>query len=275
MSIEELKKHLHDIGVDFSEKKLRRLGEQGFIKDHEWKLVSTGRGNEEEWSDQSFIETAALWAVRRIAKKQADKGARKLKKLSAEETREIKLIAKSVFESPPRVFHEVPSEFTITTPDPEFVYDFRALKTKVVQDGDLNDLVITWIAAREKARLGVPVRPAATIIVNWWSRFMPGKTGVDIELKKLAAESAMRGDGIAASKDVPDWHIHGTIPELSSFPKAYQLELKDIDCEPSHLDHDELLVFFDGTDSRKKAFYAPFDYYSPTAIYGPDDSPLA
>jgi hypothetical protein len=215
---------------------------------------------------------AAVWAVQALAKKQAAKGARKRKTLSKDEIREIKLIAKIVFEPPPRMFHEVPPEFTITTPDPEFTYDFRALKTKVVQDNDLNDLVVTWIAAREKARLGMPFGVAVTVSVNWWSRLIPGKRGVDVELKKLAAELEMRHNGIVESKDVPDWHIRDMIPQVSNFSWANELELKDIDCETSHLDHDDLLVFFDGTDSRKKAFYAPFDYYSPTATYGPDDA---
>jgi hypothetical protein len=274
MNIEELKQRLKKIGVNVSEKKLRKWGERGFIKDHKEKKVAlTGRGNEEEWSDQAFVEAAALWAVNIQAKSQAKKGTRKRKKLSAEEIQKIKLIAKGVFEPPPRMFHQVPSEFTITTPDPEFVYDFRALKTKVVKDDALNDLAVTWIAAREKARRGMPVWAAATVSINWWSRLIPGKSGVDVELKKQAAEWAMRRNGIVASKDVPDSRIHGIIPELSDFPWAYELELKDIDCETSHLNHDDLLVFFDGTDSRKKALYAPFDHYNPFVQYGPAHLP--
>ena len=80
--------------------------------------------------------------------------------------------------------------------------------------------------------------------------------------------------GSVESKEVPEEHIWGAMPQSSNFPWATELVAGDIDCQASPLDHDELLVFLDGTDSRKKAFYAPFDCYSPTATYGPDDAPV-
>jgi hypothetical protein len=83
-----------------------------------------------------------------------------------------------------------------------------------------------------------------------------------------------RHDGSVESKEVPEEHIRGAIPQSSSFPWATELVAGGIDCKASRLDHDEVLVFLDGTDSRKKAFYAPFDYYDPyDPAYHDEDEP--
>jgi hypothetical protein len=145
MRIEELKERLQNIGIDVSEKTLRRWGADGFIHDHlpTTKLPGIGRGNIEEWLEESFEEAAAFSAVRHsgITKQEAI--------LSAEKVAEIKEAAHCLFESP-KIFFKSPSEFTIVTP-PQFIFDTQALEL-TVKDHELNNLAVTWIGAKEKAR---------------------------------------------------------------------------------------------------------------------------
>lgn len=145
MRIEELKERLQNIGIAVSEKTLRRWGAEGFIHDHlpATKLPGIGRGNIEEWPEESFEEAAAFSAVLHsgITKQEA--------MFSAEKIAEIKDAAQHLFESE-NIFFESPSEFTILTP-PQFIFDTQALEL-TVKDNRLNNLAVTWIAAREKAR---------------------------------------------------------------------------------------------------------------------------
>jgi hypothetical protein len=48
------------------------------------------------------------------------------------------------------MFHEMPSGFAITTA-PQFIFDFQQLELSAVKDSKLNELVVTRIAATEKA----------------------------------------------------------------------------------------------------------------------------
>jgi hypothetical protein len=66
--IEELKERLQNVGIAVSEKTLRRWGAEGFIHDHlsTTKLPGIGRGNVEEWLEESFEEAAAFHEVRYI-----------------------------------------------------------------------------------------------------------------------------------------------------------------------------------------------------------------
>ena len=145
MRIEELKERLQNIGIAVSEKTLRRWGAEGFIQDHlpATKLPRIGRGNIEEWPEESFEEAAAFQAVRHsgITKQEAI--------FSAEKVAEIKQTAHCLFESP-KIFFKSPSEFTIVTP-PQFIFDTQALEL-TVKDHELNNLAVTWIGAKEKAR---------------------------------------------------------------------------------------------------------------------------
>jgi len=63
----------------------------------------------------------------------------------------VKETARSIFTSP-QVIHEPPRDFILTTPKPSDVYNFEMLKTKLVNGVPLNDLVMTWIAARAKVQ---------------------------------------------------------------------------------------------------------------------------
>jgi len=50
-------------------------------------------------------------------------------------------------------------------------------------------------------------------------------------------------------------------------PTGWRPTFDGVDLKPSSSDHDELVVFLDGNDSRKKALYAPFSEYNPYDTY--------
>jgi|GEM_PF-576444 len=143
MQIEELKKRLDNVGIDVSVRTLRRWGENGYITDHKKSAIERGRGHTEEWIDASFEEAAAFWAVRRSC------AVRQKELLSAEKVTQIKKAAHRLFESA-NIFLESPSELVIVTP-PKSIFDAQALEL-TVKDNELNDLAVTWLAARERAR---------------------------------------------------------------------------------------------------------------------------
>jgi hypothetical protein len=158
MRIEELKNRLHDIGVDRSEKTLRTWGDRGFITDHQPQLVTTGRGNEEEWPEEAFGEAAAYYQI-------LHRGIVKRKDLPVEKVAEIKQIAERVLLSP-KMFREMPSGFAITTA-PQFIFDFQALELTAVKDSALNELVVTWIAAKEKAKRNKQISDHVRVVIDW------------------------------------------------------------------------------------------------------------
>jgi hypothetical protein len=67
MRREELKERLQQIGADVSEKTLRRWGENGIIKDHRKGLSGKGRGNAEDWPEESFLQAAGVIAMQQAS----------------------------------------------------------------------------------------------------------------------------------------------------------------------------------------------------------------
>ena len=155
MRIEKLKERLKEIDAPVSEKTLRRWGKNGLIKDHEPRpnLPGIGRGNAEEWDEQALQDAAAVWAV-------SNCGIMKPRALNKKISLGIKEIAHRVFTSP-TVMHELPSDITITTPNPSYVYDFRSLKTKLDHNDTVNDLAVAWITAKAKVQNNEKVREEA------------------------------------------------------------------------------------------------------------------
>lgn len=142
MKIEELLKRLHQIGIERDAATLRRWADDGLISNHVDQLIQTGRGHAENWQEDSFFDAAALWAIRHS-------GIKKQRELSKKNIEEIKVRTHRLFESSD-IFLESPSELTIITP-PSHIFDVQTLEFKV-QDTELNNLAVAWIAAREKAR---------------------------------------------------------------------------------------------------------------------------
>ncbi|MGZ5561560.1 MAG: hypothetical protein ACXWER_03520, partial [Halobacteriota archaeon] len=50
-------------------------------------------------------------------------------------------------------------------------------------------------------------------------------------------------------------------------PTGWRFKFDRVELEVSSSGHDELAVFIDGNDSRKKALYAPFSEYNPYEAY--------
>jgi hypothetical protein len=242
-------------------------------------LERKGRGFTSNWRKNGVKETVAVWAVRDLAKKQADKGVRKRKKLSAEEIHKVRKIAKRVFKSP-EVLHELPPELMITTPNPLFMYDFRALKTKVVDDDNLNDLVITWIAAREKAQRNIRILQRVRVTINWFgesphplpplSSVLPIDAATSLGNPVLKAISQSEKRVFDAGFAISGFGILGAYDpsEIQTPFKRGKTHLKALRSGDENSDElDELLVFLNGNDSRKKALYAPFDRFDSSVEY--------
>jgi hypothetical protein len=253
-----------------------------------------GRGKNSDWLEKAVYEAAAVWAVRDRAKKIAAEGGRKKKTLSAKEICEIRRHAKGVFASP-CMEYEPPSNITITTPNPSFIYDFRALTPKIVADAALNDLVIAWIAATAKAQKKWKISEPAQVIFSWRHNPEhypstdtgniagayegpppPSKEFEDFTLQHMPEESEIKKlvnllyqRRIESSDAVDFLHagkgkMHATDPE----EVEHQFLFDDINVKSAESNKDELVILLDGQDSRIKALYAPVELYSPDIEYG-------
>lgn len=350
MQIGELRARLQEIGVPISEKTLRRWGENGLIKDHELNLPGRGRGNKEEWGEQALEDAAAVWAV-------SNCGIMKPRALDKEIRLGIKIIAQHVFQSP-TVIQEVPEHLVVTTPNPKSFYNFRSLKTKIVDNDALNDLAVAWIAAKAKIRnneaareearrvkeredaqsdewklerqkleeLGAVSRPRhvffkipdpAEVIVHWHSVLLRTKNPLLKDIPADEFERTLEKEGVFEDVPKEDWtrnflhipHIFRNVPErfqrqecripsdsptMKEFwaqykkswkqdkvlnvinemtndwrylPTRWTFKFDGVELKPSSLGKDELVVFLDDNDSRKKALYAPFNEYDPYMTY--------
>lgn len=250
-----------------------------------------------DWPNKSLEEAAAVWALR-------DRGFLKPTAHSKKTIDEIRRIAKRAFTSP-TVSHELPSDIRITTPNPRTIYDYRQLKTKVVDDDKLNDSIITWIAATKTAQHNLEISKTATAksaqnflkiskptraIISWnydptrrISSIVPADPTTSLMSKPLHRVknevkiiSDMIGSGIAdvsgdLSQIETEYDTDEQIATSRSIDDIFETEtefkLGDTDVEPSHSDRDELIVLLNGIDSRRKALYAPFDRYNPSRKY--------
>jgi len=280
MNISEVVVRLRKLSVDIPKNTIKRWAFTEKVIPKPTTPRLKGRGLKSNWREGVVREIAAVWAVRALAKKQADEGARKRKNLSAEEIREIRKIAKRVFRSP-EVLHELPSQFTIATPNPRFIYDFRALKTKVVEDDHLHDLIITWIAAREKAQRNIKISQRVRVIINWsgeapyplppLSSVLPVDTATSLsnpvqkairQSEKSAFEATLASSGVGILGVYDPSEIRTTFKRGTTDLRLLR-SVGDDDGE----ELDELLVFLNGNDSRKKALYAPFDRFDSSVEY--------
>ncbi len=258
MRIEELKNRLHDIGVDRSEKTLRTWGDRGFIADHQPQLATTGRGNEEEWPDEAFEEAAAYYQILHC-------GIVKRKDLSIEKVAEIKQIAERVFLSP-KMFREMPSGFAITTA-PQFIFDFQALELIAVKDTKLNELVVTWIAAKEKAKRNKQISDPVRVIIDWnydpnydaqiYSSLIPELYSASDKgnpmlkaLANLKKTMDKPNEAVKAASMILERIGSGIDP--SEIEKGFTR--RRISLEPSESGSDELVVYLATNASRKKRY---------------------
>jgi len=188
-------------------------------------------GRYSAWPPKTVEEAAAVWAVRH-------NGIKKPKTITNETIHQIKKIAKRVYMFPVASY-ELPQNIRLTGPNPQITYSYTSYKMKVVDDDELNGMIETWIAAREKARRKIAISQPKKVVFHW--------------------ETVIKPPGFAYGLIFP---IRGIAEECILILSKISLEEPDQDC-------DELVFLLDGTDSRKKVMYAPFDYYSPFVNYDP------
>ncbi len=253
-----------------------------------------GRGKNSDWHEKAVYEAAAVWAVRDRAKKIAAEGGRKKKTLSAKEICEIRRHAKGVFVSP-CMEYELPPNITITTPNPSYIYDFKALTPKIVADAALNELVIAWIVATVKAQKKRKISKPAQVIFRWRHNpeyypsidigniiaayegpQPPSKEFEDFILQHMPEESEIKKlvnllyQRRIESSDAVDFMHAGKGKMHANDPEEveHQFLFDDIYVKSTESNRDELVILLDGQDSRIKALYAPFELYSPDIEYG-------
>lgn len=166
MKNQEFIEKLNKFGIKTTIYTLKRWAKQGIIPPYKIKIQKkkkrrhgrpkkgeeqkteeeTKYGRYIDWSKNALEEVVAFYALR-------DSGIAKQKNITAEKVAEIKNTARLLFNSK-KIFFESSSEFTskftIVTP-PRRIFDAQELEM-TVKENKLNNLAVTWIAARERAR---------------------------------------------------------------------------------------------------------------------------
>lgn len=173
MDVKELRERLQKIGVDISERTIRRWGEKGLIEDHRRNLFKRGRGHAADWPEVALQETCAVWAVRHSYSYEPRVLTNKI--LTNEKIREIKKEAKRVYEYP-FAYYDLAYDVKLTGPNPSTIYSHDALTLKVVDDNELDALVKIWIAALEKAKRGKVICKPKKVVFHWRSIIKPSDT---------------------------------------------------------------------------------------------------
>ncbi len=227
-----------------------------------------GRGKTSDWPDEAVEEAAAVWAVRHS-------GISKPRNYTKEIIEEIRERAQLFLESP-NVIHEPPPDFVLSTPNPSYVYTFDMLETKVNKDDTIHKLVLTWIAAKMKARHNEeslrneereikskiwkisddPVK----VIVHWHSKLMLAKNPLLKDLPADDFERTLKEEGVLEDdppedfesryilrfRNVDDWllrqecRIPPGSPTLQSFGDRYE-KLKRLQRDVTYDEIDRLI----------------------------------
>lgn len=74
----------------------------------------------------------------------------------------------------------------------------------------------------------------------------------------------------SASYEEIDDLLRETTNDWRYLPTGWTFRFVGVELAPSRSSRDELVVFIDGNDSRKKALYAPFSEYNPNDMYDPE-----
>ena len=170
MNLTELQSRLHDLGADIPQNTLKRWGYNGFIPRPKRikKGKGKGKGRAVSWSSWAAVEAGAIWAVKNAG---ILKGS-----LSKQMIDCIRLAEYNVYNYPPAKYspsNVAGTKITAKSVKVKFVSDefpyidpfpgrAPADKTEV-----LNSLVVVWICAIEKARIGMSLRKPARVIMHW------------------------------------------------------------------------------------------------------------
>ncbi len=65
--------------------------------------------------------------------------------------------------------------------------------------------------------------------------------------------------------------IHEVTKDWRYIPTGWTFKFGGVELEALPSGQDDLVIYLDEKDIRKKALYAPFDEYNPFKNYGPED----
>lgn len=232
MNIDRLHKRLTDLGVDFPKPTLKRLGYQDLIsrpvpaKPEEREPGK--KGKEASWKEDAVGEAAAVWAIKKAL---GNKNLPSKKKIDA-----IKKAVNLVYVTPfpyCRITRqgagtpggiggmELEDEIEIKFVSEKF--EDLALfpgRDKREQSDHLDELVIAWVCAKEKAKQGISMLIPKRVVFHWWQNLGPVvRIDSPITLRRITVEDAEHNE------IVPYWNemdVYQMMPLFIGGSEAYQ-----------------------------------------------------
>ena len=295
MDIKDLKEDFKKItGDDISPQTLRRWADEGLIMDHRDNRanIKTGRGHAEDWSPQALWEAAAVWAVNKVAGKRfPSKTIKEIRTVAQqvfrtpeaeyEWSRDVVLSGPTPGDNPGyqvlkmkfhenvfdlfshlRILHALAQrmpgeELKLPWADERLLALFndeevvsalerwneyrdtddsvtviRALIHVLIRSPRVFELARTWVAAFVKAQNGESLSQPKKVVFHWRSL---------LDWFQLYMITLEKPDPIVSFFGDDDFEDYADIPD------------------DERSDEDEIVIFIDGVDVRKKVFYAPFE----------------
>jgi hypothetical protein len=296
LDITDLKEEYRKLTGDrVSPQTLRRWADEDIITDHRDDLANiatTGRGHAEYWSPQALWEAAAVWAVNKVAGKRLPYETIKEIRIVAQQ---VFRTPEAVYQWSPNVVFSGPTPSdpsdqpgyrVLKMKFHENILDlfYRLIKLRgyerpmlgderlnaLLEDEEVVSLLDRWI---EHHYIGQGDPDALAKIWHAIAPVLIGSPRV-FELARTwvaAFVKAQKGEPLSQPKKVVfHWRSLGR-PE---WIQLYMITLEEPDPIVSVLadfedydgtsydereDEDEIVIFFDEVDVRKKVFYAPFD----------------
>jgi hypothetical protein len=181
MDIDEVRARLHAVGVDIPQNTLKRWAYQGLIPRPDRCKHGKGsgkKGRAVSWDEDAVAEAAAVWAVRHSPR------------ISMRPKRQlvpyIKHSVDHIYNSPFAVYElrggsdEWQSKPYQSIIKIELPYDQYPSLKKQPEPDVWQSLLTTWIAAKEKAKHGWPIKEPAKVLFHWTT-------------KKIVEQQAKRG----------------------------------------------------------------------------------
>ncbi len=185
----QLTKRLDDLGTPTTIDELRRYAAQGLIAappiryqrrrkkvgkpPNSVKAAKEGRILQEarlgrlprDWPEQALEEAAAVWSMRYCNGNVCPKGEKiPPKEVTREWINTVKQFAQDVYVRPHPFYRLIDRMIDDIWPDKPFTY--KDVEMKLDKDDTLHRLTVTYIAALEKARRGIPMKQPMRIILK-------------------------------------------------------------------------------------------------------------
>ncbi|MGA7077016.1 MAG: hypothetical protein WBZ42_10840 [Halobacteriota archaeon] len=294
MDVEELRERLTNIEVNVSAKTLRRWADDALItnhREHPENIAKTGRGNAEDWPPEAVEEAAAVWAVKEAAEK-------RLTPKEISDIQMIGVRTFYTPQAYYAWSHDVPLTGPIPLDRfPRKGYDHRVLRIefrddhpvtlflrlvelraggephpgeerliKMLEDehvaaaadyfihcdGPVLEAPITVMDRLTELRVDVPSR----LVRTWVTAFVKAASGVEVTASKKVVFYWRSLHGDAGSSFMFEKVVLEE-PDLRDLTYVQTRESIFVPIEPPR--EDEIVIYVDGIDVRKKVFYAPFD----------------